>query len=199
MSGPVLTLETEDGVYSVYILQEFGLSSVFLSKAKIIYLWKKISQYPVLFSDHTEGNIDSFLTLLFNPAATWFEVTRDGETVGLLYLTHVIPRFDAKGHFVVWERFNPTLVRLIHQMMKLVFDSYGLRRLSAEAPPYQPGLLRALEKRLGMVKEGVKREAVLYRDRWYPLIQFGLVRSELDEILKRYEGVQLLNVSNAEE
>jgi RimJ/RimL family protein N-acetyltransferase len=124
----------------------------------------------------------------------------DETLVGVIYISSVIPNFDAKGHFVVFDSVASKRKKLFWEIMKWMFDRYNLHRISAEAPPYQGGVLRFIRKHLHMTEEGKRREAVLFRGEWWPLIEFGITRGEMDELLAKdgdrsepQEDVQSLN------
>jgi hypothetical protein len=184
--------------YSVHLMHEFGVATPRLVPRKVADLWAEVSKHSVLFSDHTMGEVEPFLAVLFNSASVWMEVVRetDGQIVGVIYITHVIPRFDCKGHFIFFDGKARGRERIFHEVMQWIIDRYGLRRISCEAPPYEPGLLRFIERRLKMKLEGTKREAVLYKNEWYPLKMFGITRDEVADILVSYDqDVQNMNTS----
>lgn len=185
----ILRVRCEDrsGVndYSVRILHEFGQGSGYLNPKKIADIWRQISKYPVLFSDYTEGKIEPFLAILMNPNSVWFEVYNEttDRTVGAVYVDRVIPGFDAQGHFAVWDSVANGRQPIFWGIMEWLMERYGLRRLSCGVPPYQAGTIR-FAKSLGFKQEGERREAVIYKGRWFPLIEFGILRDELEEARK---------------
>lgn len=196
MSDEVAIVACDDGEsYVVRLLQEFGKGTSNLTPQKVADMWAQVRQHQVLFSDHTAGQAEPFLAILFNPASVWMEIVRlsDDELVGVIYISSVIPNFDAKGHFAIFDSQASKRKRIFWEVMAWMFDRYNLNRISAEAPPYQGGVLRFVERHLGMKREGERREAVLYKGRWWSLIEFGILRSELNQLLEPSEGVQSLN------
>jgi RimJ/RimL family protein N-acetyltransferase len=179
------------GVYSIRLLHELGHSDEYFSPSKIQEIWLLASQHNVLFSDFTKGRIEPFLATIMNPVSIWLEIFKlseeGGNPVGVAYITNVIPNFDAKGHFAFWDRVAGGREMIIWTIMNWMFSKYNFHRISTEAPIYQHGTLRFI-KNLGFVEEGVRREAVLHQGKWFPLIQFGMTRSELEQILTTSEG-----------
>lgn len=170
--------EVEDrlgrGTYSVRLLQQFGQGDGYLDAAKVGELWRIASRHEVLFSDFTAGKIEPFLQILFDPSSIWLEIFREGSgPVGVAYLNHIIPRFDALGHFAVWDGVASGREEIFWLIAEWMFSNFELRRISCEIPPYQSGVIR-FTKRLGFKQEGVKREAVVHRGRWFPLLLFGM-------------------------
>lgn len=169
--------------YSVRLLHEFGNRTEYLTPQKISDLWRESSKHEVLFSDYTAGKVEPFLSMFFNPGSIWMEIFREEtETpVGVAYITGVIPKFDAKGHFAFWDSVAKGREPLIWGIMEWLFDRFELNRISAETPPYQSGVIRFI-KRLGFQEEGTRRGAVIHKGRWMPLVEFGILREEFDSI-----------------
>jgi hypothetical protein len=173
--------------YSVTVLSEFGRLTPSMTPQVGLEMWREYSKHPVLFSDYTEGKPDIFLSLLLDPRAVWLEFRRlsDSQVVGAGYLTNVITNFDAESHFVFWDAVGRGREPLVWEAMRWVFERYNLHRLTALVPPYQSGVIRFIH-RLGFKREGEKREAVIYKSHWHSLIEFGILRKELANIM---EGV----------
>lgn len=186
MSNEIFQVECVDrsgeNIYSVRLLHEFGIGNGYLNPKKISDIWRQASKHPVLFSDYTEGRIEPFLELLTNPRSVWFEVVRveDDLTIGAAYVDRVIPGFDAQGHFAVWDSIANGRQLIFQKIMDWLFNRYQLRRISCAVPPYQAGTIR-FAKSLGFKQEGERREAVVYKGKWFPLIEFGILRSEMFE------------------
>lgn len=185
----VFSEEVEDrtGKYtmSVRLLHEFGSTTDYLTKAKVGELAREAAKHEVLFSDHTTGNkLEAFLDVFMDPRGVWFELFHTGKesVAGAAYITKVIPGYDATAHFAFWDQVASGRQSLIHSLMDVVFKRYNLRRLSVEVPPYQRGTIRFIES-LGISQEGEKREAVLYKGRWFPLLLFGITKGDLEEIV----------------
>lgn len=182
----LFTVECEepDGrhFYDVRLLHEFGSGTGYLGPEKVAEIWERIRGFEVLFSENTQGRVEPFLSILMNPRSVWLEIYRLGEgegPIGIVYISSVIPNYDAKGHFAFWDSKVRGRQIIFWRIMKWMFSQYKLHRISAETPPYQRGVIRLL-RRLGFVEEGERREAINSRERWWPLIEFGILESELD-------------------
>jgi hypothetical protein len=167
------------GEYTVTLLKGNGYNSI--TPEKIRDLWREASKHKVLFSDYTDGQIEPFIDLLFRPDTVFFEVYRDDERkpVGLLFVDQIIPRFDARGHFAFWDSIAGGREPLVEAAMRWTFETYGLKRMTAEIPDYQKGTLRAA-RRLGFQKEGVRRSGVIYKGDWADEILFGILKEEFE-------------------
>lgn len=172
--------EGQEG-FSIRLLQKFGQIDPYLTPNKIQQIWIEYSKHDVLFSDYTKGEVEPFLDMLFSPRAVIAEIHRlsDSSVTGLLMLTKVIPRFDALGHFAIWDRKVKGKEPLIWEMMRLWMDEFDLHRLSVETPGFGKGLIRMIE-RLGFVHEGTRREGTIHKGAWVGLEMYGITRAELD-------------------
>lgn len=198
MADEIIVVACDDGEsYAVRLLHEFGSRTGSLTPQKVADLWAKIRKHEVLFSDQTMGQAEPFLAILFNPASVWLEIVRvsDEEVIGVIYISSVIPNFDAKGHFVVFDGVASKRRKIFWDVMNWMFVRYNLHRISAEAPPYQGGVLRFVKRHLCMKQEGERREAVVYKNRWWPLIEFGILRQEFEGLYTVPQDVQSLNTS----
>jgi len=171
--------------YSIRLLQRFGTLDPYLTPQKIQEIWIEFAKHDVLFSDYTAGEVEPFLDMLFNPRGVMAEVLRleDNLPVGLAMLTRVIPRFDAMGHFTWWDSTARGKEPLFWAVMKMWFDEFNLRRMSAETPGFGKGLIRMIE-RLGFIHEGTRREGTIHKESWIGLEMYGILSSELDQKLE---------------
>lgn len=181
----------EDGRESdfvVRLLHEFGnfngkLKSKKDVARKISDLWVEAKEYDVLFSDYTQGDPQAFIDIFLDPTGVWFEVERelDHRILGALYMTDITPQIDAEGHFTFWDSRGSGREPIIWAAMDWAFERYGLHRMTAKVPPYQSGVIRFI-KRLGFKEEGKTREAFKHKGDWMPLIQFGILKEEFEEV-----------------
>lgn len=183
-SGVVLRVPCSDRSgehnYIAELLWEGG-KGYGLTPRRIADIWREARKFDVLFSDETKGKFEPFFFSLVNPGAVWFELRREGDDtpVGILYYTNLIPGFDTQGHFAFWDSIARGREPLILFVTEWVMDRYNLPRITAQIPPYQAGVIR-FTKRVGFVQEGEMREAVIYKDRRWPLLIFGMTRGDLD-------------------
>lgn len=181
-------------LFQVRLIHEYGnfipkYNSPRKIKEKTAELYLKASQFDVLFYDDTNKSLTAFMAVFLDPKGTWMEVVRaeDDEVIGALYLTQILPGFDAHGHFTFWDGLASGREGIIWDTMKWVFDRYDLRRLSSEVPPYQKGVMRFMG-RLGFAEEGEKVEAIQHDGEWQSLHLYGITRGEFEEILERAEN-----------
>lgn len=174
---------SEDG-YSVRILHEFGDKSEYFDSKKIGQMWAEFKEHDVLFMDEIKGDPEAFIDIMMNPRSVWLEVfSLENELpIGVASLSGVIPGFDASGHFVFWDGRGRGREPLTMKIAHWFFVRYNLHRISAMIPENQKGTIR-FTQRLGFKREGVKREGTIRKDNWIDLAQFGLLRSELEEVL----------------
>lgn len=165
-----------EGEYEVRLMKEADQSWITPERARD--LWKKSSVHDVLFSDYTRGDPKAFLRALSKPNSIWFEVTKDSEPVGILYVHNLIPKFDAVGHFAFWDKIGRGREPLVLETISYLMLKYQLQRMSAEVPVYQKGTIRFI-KRLGFEKEGERRNGVVYRGEWVNQLLFGLLRKDI--------------------
>lgn len=179
--------DTEMGetIYSIRLLQRFGKADPYLTSRKIQEIWMEYSQHDVLFSDYTQGDVEPFLDMLFDPRAIIAEIYMPKHDIpaGLMMLTKVIPGFDGMGHFTFWSSKAKGKEPLFWKMMEKWMDEFSLRRMSVETPGFGKGLIRMIE-RLGFKHEGTRREGQIHKGSWVGLEMYGILRSELQTKLE---------------
>lgn len=182
-----VNLDTKEGQeeYSIRMLQRFARLDPYITPDKIQEIWIEFSRHDVLFSDYTKGEVEPFLDMLFDPRAIMAEIYHLGKglPVGLMMLSRVIPRFDALGHFTLWDSHVKGKEPLFWAMMELWMDEFDLHRLSVETPGFGKGLIRLIE-RLGFVHEGTRREGTIHKGSWIGLEMYGITRRELTAVLQ---------------
>lgn len=158
--------------------ENFGVDAEYIK-----YIWDKVKGFDVLFYNEIGGRLDPVFYTLTAPNSTWYEVKRDGEPVGIAYITGVVPGFDAEVGFLFWDRMvsgrQPLLLHLLEQVM----DRFYLPRVSTKVPPYQSGTLRFVSS-MGFQKEGEMRKAAVYKGQRWPLLLFGLTNEDLDRSMR---------------
>lgn len=166
--------------FSVRLLQRFGKADPYLTAQKIQEIWMEYSQHDVLFSDYTQGDVEPFLDMLFDPRAIIAEIFMPeyDTPAGLMMLNRVIPGFDAMGHFTLWGAKTRGKEPLFWKMMEKWMDEFKLRRMSVETPGFGKGLIRMIE-RIGFTHEGTRREGTIHKGSWVGLEMYGILRSEL--------------------
>ena len=173
-----------EDMYQVRLLREFD-QNIALDAWKLRDLWAEFRKHDVLFSDYTAGKFVPFFVVLMDPRAVWMEIVKASEPdkpIGVAYITSVKPGHEADGHFAFWDSGGRGREPVVLYIAEWVMDRYDLHRLNAATPAYQHGVIRFIQ-RVGFVKEGVKREAVLYKGQRGPLVTFGILKDEVDQQL----------------
>lgn len=176
----ISTRDTDEGLVSIRLIHEFAQGDVHPDKLRD--LWMEFRKHDVLFSDQTKGKFAVFFDSFRDPRSVWSELVReeDQKVMGVMMMNKIIPGFDAFGHFAIWNGKARGKEILIHDALAWAFDRYKIHRMTAEVPAYQSGVIRFV-KRLGFMKEGVKREGVVKDGSWIDLTMFGITVTELEE------------------
>lgn len=167
-----------------------------LSWEKVEELWKLMERHKSLFSDLTRGDVRNFINVLMQKDTAWFEIwetympggpSSDVNVftplplVGIVWLMGLEATVDANVHMVFFDRKPREKKAVIIALMKWVFDHYPMHRVTAEVPDFFNAQHRFI-KDLGLVREGIKRQAVLSAGKWHDLVIYGLLRSEAEAI-----------------
>ena len=162
----------ERSVYPMYMTQDNLLT--FWSKAKEFksLFWVNIQNQKdfmeVLFQDGPDGTLES---------RGLFWVIDD--FVGVFYLTNIIPTKDAMVHYSFFDRRHKGRSELVRQMLSYAFEKYKFRRLSANIPMHASRAVFNFAESVGFRAEGRKRKAVQYKDDWFDVKMFGILREEV--------------------
>lgn len=160
-------------------------------------MWENLSQFRVLFNEQIK-DFDSFIsTLIYQDAAgnikprgLFWEV----DDVGLIYLTDIVPGFQADGHFTFWDRRLRGRDLLLLEMAKYLITEFELHRLVCRVPLYSQPTLRYVERVLKFTKEGRLREAIHFDGQWWDVATFSMLEGEIDGVLaakRREQGSQV--------
>ena len=155
-------------------------------------LWAKCSKFPVIFGNIVSDKatfLEYFLGLegeRLMPKGIFFVLD---DFVGVYYMTHIIPGIDAEVHYSFFDRRHHGRLDITKLMLKYVFENYGFERLSVEIPMYTAAhngkkdnkYINAFQfvERLGFKYEGRKRKAIKYKDEWFDVKLFGLLKTEI--------------------
>ena len=117
----------------------------------------------------------SFIHHLTQSRDAWFV---EAGSVGLLYLTEIVPRRDAKFHILFW---NGSLEKGHLAATKTIltegFQRFELLRVNAEVPVHNLPMKRFL-KDLGFVLEGVTRQGWWNDSPPADLVHYGILNEE---------------------
>ena len=74
-------------------------------------------------------------------------------------------------------------------MLEHVFETFGFQRIVTEVPYYTQPTIGAVE-RVGFTREGRQRKATRYKDEWWDVAVFSMLRDESAEFAKNYEALK---------
>jgi hypothetical protein len=157
--------------------EPIGWEPLVLTPQKIYDLWRKISQFPIIFDDFGKGNYNDFINKLLNPMNAFADI---GPGLGLGCILGIKPRLDATVHVVMFDRRLKGREPVFRDILRHCFEKLQLRRLTAIISE-DAVLAVALVKRLGFTLEGTMRKAMLREGRYVNVYIYGLLREELHE------------------
>lgn len=194
MQNPVLTVECNEpkGVVTrnVYPMA--------LTIDNLKTFWEKASKFRTLFTEEVNGDFKKFLELFISQDGELYRVHGlfwvVDDFVGVYYMTNITD-IDAKVHYTFLDRRHTGREVMTRMMLKYAFDKYKFRRLSTEVPLYVGEAVFGFVNALGFKKEGRKRKCVLYKNEWFDVALFGLLKEEAEQweldTVKLGAGLQL--------
>jgi len=169
---PVGRLLVESGKAAIYEL--------ILTPERSRWLWEQMQRYPTLFSDQTRDDPDNLWAVLASPQAMWGELWESGKLVGVLYLSEIQANIDAKVHVIFFDRNLTARTEICRAAMRWAFATFHFHRLTITVPEIYFSTTR-LAKRLGFVREGLRRDAYLIGGKRVNELLFGLLASEMQD------------------
>lgn len=179
-------LQTE-AVVSAYCAEPEGtflrhVYPMLLTHENIQKFWEKSRQFRTLFATEVNKDYKKFAELFISVDPSGIARSHGlfwviDDFVGVFYMTR-ITEVDAQVHYTFFDRRHKGREALTKQMLKYVFNTYGFRRLSVEIPMYVSKHTFGFTYALGFKKEGVKRKCVYYKDDWFDVTCFGILREE---------------------
>jgi len=117
---------------------------------------------------------------LSDPDSEVWEVWTDDDSptlTGVIYLDRKVPGCDARVHYLFFDGKLSDKGALLRQMI----EQHGTRfhRLTVEVPTHAYALAHHVKK-LGFVEEGRKKEAIMWRGKWWDVIILGRLMGEAD-------------------
>ena len=167
--GLPFNVRSEDGL--LYTVDAYPMTF-----ENIRHLWTRFARHRVLASDFAYGEPGVFFRMIM---ARTTVVLKVGD-VGILYLTDLIPGYDAEGHYFFWDRVTDGRHKLILHGLKWAMDSFNLHRVNIDIPKHAYAALHRVHK-IGFRLEGVSKEAILYKEKWHDVFHFGVLVSELTD------------------
>jgi len=178
-SAPTLMVPCEEKGET--IVREVRLGR--LTTDRLRFLWDKLKGFDTLFNDYVRGDFAAFVDhFLLNvngqpqPAGLMWDV----DDVGILFLNELKSDHSATAHFCFWDGRFRGREKLCREMVKLAFDIYGFRRIEVQVPHYAKKTLHAVQS-IGFVSEGIRRQAIFYKDQWFDVRLFSVIKEDLEK------------------
>lgn len=156
----------------------WSVFEMIFTKERTEWLWKRIKEYPSLTTDPTRGDPNQLWRVVSSPQALWFEVWKDSQIIGVLYMSQIQAGVDAYVHPIFFDRQFTDKAPVCLAMLRWAQKEFSLHRITAVMPDVYFATAR-LAKRLGFKPEGIRRQAYIIRGRWCNELIFGLLASEL--------------------
>jgi len=156
-----------------------------LSPENVKRFWEESNKFRTLYNEELRGDFKKFIELFvsYGPEGIQsnglFWVVDD--FIGVFYLTHIEPGVKAKVHYTFFDRKHFGRVPLVREMLKFVFNKYQFVRVSAEVPAYAGSLVSNFVESVGFYREGKLRNAALYKDAWFDVKLYGILREETEK------------------
>ena len=145
-------------------------------------IWEKTRNLHHLFDVATKDDFPAFCRLFMVGDTTDLQPTGlfwvVDDFIGLFYLTDMVLGVDANVHYIFFDRRHHGRAELCREMIKYVFRKYVFQRLTTLVPYYSRKGVFFFITSLGFKKEGRKRKARWYKDDWFDLGIFGILRTE---------------------
>ena len=164
-----------------YIVQvdKWTIHEMELSKEKVSALWEILQRYKTIFSDITKMDPGNFVQAITSPESMWFEVREHDILIGIIWFGDMHQVVDCTAQMVFFDRRPAEKLEVCRAMMKWMFRSFPIHRITVTPPAIYHAVIRLLEK-LGFKREGCKREAVLMGGKWNDQLIYGLTRTEVE-------------------
>lgn len=153
-----------------------------LTLEKLQWLWEKMNNFRMLFSDLTRGDFDNFMALISSADSYWVEVVGADteEPVGVIYWTGLNDLVAADVHLIFWDSQPMSKIALCKEAARWFFAHFPHRRMQATLPIVAYKTIR-LAKRIGFVEEGCKRQSQIMGSKPMDEVILGLLYTEVKE------------------
>lgn len=157
------------------------------SREKLKEFYEAAKKYPVLFGKELK-TFEDFIEIIFRssldgepePSGIYWEITKNGKIIGMLYLTDIF-RDSADAHFSFFDgRFRGRQI-LISKMMQFVFKHFNFLRLNVSIPSYAGSAVVNFVLACGFKREGRRRKAVRYKGDIFDVDLFGILKGEVND------------------
>ena len=133
--------------------------------------------------------------------ALFYEISAGRRHVGLVVISNIVPGHTCDLHIVIDRQFRRFMrprgrvgkVKLrshsrgklaaADEIFRICFEGLGVRRVSGGVP-YTRKAANRLNRRMGMTREGVLRDAVSYDGKAEDVVVWGMTRKDYDRIME---------------
>lgn len=154
-----------------------------------VRFWEKARKHRTIFGRELHSPVD-LMNMLFTQTAEGIESTGLFWVVdnfeGVFYVTNIDAENDGLVHYSFFSGRHKGRENLVRGMLGFIFDKYNFRRLSAEIPCYVKPSARHFAQTLGFQYEGKRRKVAFYKDDWFDLNLYGLLRNEFTSNLNSH-------------
>lgn len=164
-------------VNELFTVDKWTVREMELTPEKLATLWQMLQRYKTLFSDMTRDDPELFYHTVVAKDTMWFEVVEYDVIVGIIWFGEMWQVTDCTAHMVFFDRKPSEKVDVCREMIRWMFNSFPLQRITVEPPLIYHATIRLLE-RLGMTREGIKRQSVLLGGKWNDQVIYSILRSE---------------------
>ena len=167
---------------------EYTVSPMVLTPENLNMFWEKSSKHTTLFNEEIRNDFSKFLEVFISADSSgkissrglfWRIDTDEEEMVGVLYLNKITPEVEALAHFSFFDKRTRGRSDLVKKMIKYVFEAYDFNRLSVEIPVYAVLPVFKFVESLGFVKEGKKRRAAFFDNKFFDVVLYGILKDEV--------------------
>lgn len=174
----------------VLIVDEYEIRPLIFTQENSIKFYEKAKQFPTIYGKEFLSSPESFMELFVNRIGDSFELNGlfwvINDFIGVFYLSEIEEHegqlTDAQAHYTFFDRRHHGREKLIAEMLHFLFKKYGFNRLSVEIPNYASPQTRHFITDCGFKYEGKKRRAAKYKDDWFDVNLYGILKSELPEL-----------------
>lgn len=154
------------------------------TRENTLRLYEEAVKFPVLFGRPLSG-IEDMLKFFITQ-----NLSGDAEPQGLIWVVddfkgmfylNNIRDIDASVHYSFFDRRHKGREVLVRAMLKKVFDEYNFVRLNAYVPAYAGTGVRLFVERCGFQREGRRRNASWWKDRWFDTYLYGILPEDLKD------------------
>jgi RimJ/RimL family protein N-acetyltransferase len=167
---------------------EYHISPLIFSPENLNLFWKKSSKFPTLFNAEVRADFNKFLDIFAGQDSggkifakgLFFRIdTEEEPMVGVFYMTDIDLPTEATVHFSFFDGRIRGRIPLAKKMLEYVFKTYDFNRLNAALPVYVVPAAFHFVEGIGFQKEGRKRRAVSFDNKFFDVILYGILKEEV--------------------